>query len=54
MTERRNTLIKYATGQSHLRQPQDYKNKTFLITLSILDYYLQTSSSPPFGHVNNI
>ncbi|KAI5165484.1 hypothetical protein NEAUS04_2479 [Nematocida ausubeli] len=41
MTERRNTLIKYATGQSHLRQPQDYKNKTFLTTtLSILDYYL--------------
>ncbi|KAI5136358.1 hypothetical protein NEAUS04_0090 [Nematocida ausubeli] len=52
MSERRNTSNTYKKGQSHQRHPQNYENKTSLTTtLSILDYYLQTSSSPPFGHV---
>ncbi|KAI5133583.1 hypothetical protein NEAUS07_0477 [Nematocida ausubeli] len=52
MSERRSTSNTYTKGQSHQRHPQNYDNKTSLTTtLSILDYYLQTSSSPPFGHI---
>ncbi|KFG26926.1 uncharacterized protein NESG_01082 [Nematocida ausubeli] len=52
MSEPKNTIIKNASGQRHRRHPQDSNNKTpWTTSLSILDYYLRTSSSPPFGHV---
>ncbi|KAI5164433.1 hypothetical protein NEAUS04_2201 [Nematocida ausubeli] len=52
MSEPKNTIIKNASGQRHRRHPQDSNNKSpWTTSLSILDYYLRTSSSPPFGHV---
>ncbi|KAI5139006.1 hypothetical protein NEAUS04_2310 [Nematocida ausubeli] len=52
MSTVRNTSNKNTKDDSH--QPKKYDNKPSLTTtLSILDYYLQTSLSPPFGHVKN-